>query len=236
MAGDRRIAVLTGDIVDSSRLQGVNSQPISELIEQTGGWIKECFRPAVHAQIDVFRGDSWQMAVLDPGRAVRIGLYFRALLRATYGMDTRVSIGFGTVDFLPFENISTGTGESFTLSGQGLEKCPKTARMNLSFPPLERSLDGQGLNTVIRLIDLQVRDWTAGQSQAVAGALIGLTQVEIAASWQPEPISQQAISQHLEKAGWIQIKEALDYLEIALPAALARGGTKQRDSNLKIQV
>lgn len=223
MAEDRIIAVLTGDIVDSSRLQGVNVQPVSVLIEHAGKWIKERFQAAIHARIDVFRGDSWQMVVRDPAIAVRVGLYFRVLLRTLYGIDSRVSIGFGGVDFLPLENISTGAGQAFTLSGQGLEACLKPARMNLSFPPLERDLDGQGLNTILRLIDLQVSDWTPGQSQAVAGALIDLTQVEIAASWQPEPVSQQAISQHLEKAGWFQIKDALRYLEKVLPVILVSG-------------
>ncbi len=220
MAGNRIMAVLTGDIVDSSRLRSVDSEPVSELIENVGKWIKESFQTAIHARIDIFRGDSWQLVVRDTSIAVRVGLYFRALLRASYGIDSRVSIGFGEVDFLPLENISTGTGQAFTLSGQGLEECLKPTRMNLRFPPLERNLDGQGLNTIVRLIDLQARAWTPGQSQAVAGALIDLTQVEIAASWQPEPISQQAISQHLEKAGWIQIKDALDYLEKVLPAML----------------
>jgi hypothetical protein len=220
VAVGRMIAVLTGDIVGSSGLQRVDTQPVSVLIENAGKWVMNRFPTAIHAQIDVFRGDSWQMVVNEPAIALRIGLYFRALLRCNYGIDSRVSVGFGGVDFLPSDNISTGTGQAFTLSGQGLAQCIKPTRMNLSFPSQERKIIGQGFNTIARLIDLQVGRWTPGQSRAIAGALIDLTQAEIAASWQPAPVSQQAISQHLENAGWAQIKDGLHYMEKNLPLIL----------------
>ncbi len=217
---ERCVAVLTGDIVDSSGLQRVKEQPISVLIENTGRVVKANFQTEIHSQIDIFRGDSWQMVVREPAIAIRVGLYFRTLLRFMYGIDSRVSIGFGGVEFLPLENISTGTGQAFTLSGQGLEVCLKPTRMKLSFPPHTQNLCGQGLKIITQLIDLQAGRWTAGQSQAVAGALLDLTQAEIAAGWQPRPISQQAISQHLDNAGWTQIRSSLVYLEEAIPAML----------------
>lgn len=217
----RIFAVLTGDIVDSSGVSNLGQQPIFELIEETEKWVQEQYQDAIHARIDVFRGDSWQMVVREPEIALRIGLYFRALLKAHYEIDSRLSIGFGAVDYLPSDNVSTGTGTAFTLSGQGLEACQKPIRMNLSFSESNQSLIGLGLNSIIRLIDLVVVRWTPGQSQAVSGALIGSTQAQIAASWQPEPVSQQAISQHLENAGWTHIKAALQYVEEALPSVLS---------------
>lgn len=221
MIEGKLFAVLTGDIVDSSGLRKLGQQPVSTLIENTEIWVQKYFRQAIQGRIDVFRGDSWQMVVREPEVAVRIGLYIRALLKAYYEMDSRVSIGYGPVEYLPSDNISTGTGVAFTLSGQGLEECQKPLRMNLRFPQPKGSWEEQGLTTIIRLIDLLVVRWTPGQSQAAAGALIGLTQAEIADSWQPDPVSQQAISQHLENAGWNHIKKALYFLEQALPVALS---------------
>jgi hypothetical protein len=218
---DRMIhAILTGDIVDSTGLRNGDMQPASNLIAAAGESLKSQFPGAIHAQVDIFRGDSWQMVVLDPGNSVRIGLYFRSYLKSNFGIDSRVSIGFGPVDHLPKDNISTGTGLAFTLSGQGLLECVKPVRMNISLPDSLNDLNAKGLNTVIRLIDLQAGRWTQSQSQAIAGALTGLTQSEIASGWLPEPISQQAISQHLDNAGWSQIKDALDYLEETLPLIL----------------
>lgn len=220
MIQGRLFAVLTGDIVDSSGLRKLGQQPVSTLIENTEMRVQKHFHPAIHGRIDVFRGDSWQMVVREPAAAVRIGLYIRALLKAYYELDSRVSIGYGPVEYLPSDNISTGTGLAFTLSGQGLEECQKPIRMNLSFPQPKGSWEEQGLTTIISLIDLLVVRWTPGQSRAVAGALIGLTQAEIADSWQPDPVSQQAISQHLENAGWTHIKKALYFLEETLPVVL----------------
>ena len=218
MVDGRFLGVLTGDIVDSSSLRVAGLGPISELLDSTGRWVKSHFQDAVHAQIDVFRGDSWQMVVLDPAIAFRIGLLFRALMRFKFGIDSRISIGFGRVDYLPMEDISTGTGQAYTLSGRGLEACLKPTRMNLSFAP--GVLEGRGLNIISHLIDLQAGRWTPSQAQAVAGALIDLTQVEIGAGWTPDPVSQQAVSQHLENAGWNQIKSAISFLEETLPTVL----------------
>lgn len=216
MAADRIFAVLTGDIVDSSALQESQSGPPSLILEGVGQRIQARYQHAVQNPIDVFRGDSWQLVVSQPARAMRIALLFRTLLRAEYGIDSRVSIAFGEIDFLPQENISTGTGQAFSLSGQGLEVNLKSARMTLIVPSLVGSLEGQGLEIITQLIDLEVGRWTPSQARAVAGALLDQTQIEIAADWQPEPVSQQAISQHLENAAWGLIKNALSYLEEVL--------------------
>lgn len=223
MTAGRIYAVLTGDIVDSSLLGVDIQEPISHILERTGNWVAVHFQDAIQGPIDVFRGDSWQLVSSEPAKAIRIGLCFRAYLRAEYGGDSRVSIGFGEIDYLPLDNISTGTGQAFTLSGQGLEGNLKLARMNLVIPSLIGTLEGQGLEIITQLIDLQVGGWTKSQSQAVTGALLDLTQAEIAGSWRPEPVSQQAISQHLESAGWSRIKNALLYLEKVLAELFPSG-------------
>ena len=85
---DRVVAVLTGDIVDSSGLQRVDQRPVSVLIENASQRLNHNFQSAIHSQMDIFRGDSWQLIVLDPAFAFRIGLFFRAVLRAEYGIDS----------------------------------------------------------------------------------------------------------------------------------------------------
>lgn len=216
MAAGRIFAVLTGDIVDSTGLNEKKSGPPSLVLEGTGNQVKARYPSAVQSSIDIFRGDSWQMVVSEPARAIRIALFFRTLLRAEYGIDSRVSIAFGEIDYLPSDNISTGTGQAFTLSGQGLEGNLKSTRMNLVIPSLVGTLEGQGLAIITQLIDLQAGRWTPGQAQAVAGTLLNQTQAEIAANWKPDPVSQQAISQHLENAAWGVVKNALLYLEEVL--------------------
>jgi len=213
-------AVLTGDIVSSSRINQERGNRVLEEILSIEKDIKGRFPTSVHAGVDVFRGDSWQLVVRDPISALRIALYFRAQLRSAAGMDSRVSVGFGTVDYLPAGEVSTGTGAAYTLSGMGLKDLLKPVRMKLKFTPEQTSSLTRSLDTITGLIDLQVQRWTRKQAAAGAGSLVGLTQEQIALNWKDEPVSQQAISQHLESAGWYQIRESLQFVETVLPEVL----------------
>jgi hypothetical protein len=213
-------AVLTGDIVSSSRINQERGNRVLEEILSIEKDIKGRFPSSVHAGVDVFRGDSWQLVVRDPISALRIGLYFRAQLRSAAGMDSRVSIGFGTVDYLPAGEVSTGTGAAYTLSGMGLKDLLKPVRMKLKFTSEQTSSLARSLDTITGLMDLQVQRWTRKQAAASAGSLVGLTQEQIALNWKEEPVSQQAISQHLESAGWYQIRESLQFVETVLPEVL----------------
>ncbi len=213
-------AVLTGDIVSSSRINQERGNRVLEEILSIEKDIKGRFPSSVHAGVDVFRGDSWQLVVRDPISALRIALYFRAQLRSAAGMDSRISIGFGTVDYLPAGEVSTGTGAAYTLSGMGLKDLLKPVRMKLKFTSEQTSSLTRSLDTITGLIDLQVQRWTRKQAAASAGSLVGLTQEQIALDWEDEPVSQQAISQHLESAGWYQIRESLQFVETVLPEVL----------------
>jgi len=213
-------AVLTGDIVSSSRINQERGNRVLEEILAIEKDIKGRFPSSVHAGVDVFRGDSWQLVVRDPTSALRIALYFRAQLRSAAGMDSRISIGFGTVDYLPAGEVSTGTGAAYTLSGMGLKDILKPVRMKLKFTSEQTSSLTRSLDTITGLIDLQVQRWTRKQAAASAGSLVGLTQEQIALDWEDEPVSQQAISQHLESAGWYQIRKSLQFVETVLPEVL----------------
>lgn len=216
-------AVLTGDIVGSMELNAGRGYPISDIISTVKGWIYDNFRASIWAEIDLFRGDSWQMVVKDPILSLRIALFIRTLLMSEKSIepaDTRISIGFGRVDYLPEDDISSGIGDAFRLSGYGLDQCNKEMRLKLSFSEEDRSSLTEALDKIIQLIDFQVQHWTSRQADVVAGALTGLTQKEIATKWVGEVVSQQAISQHLDSAGWDPIKSTLHYFEGILPEIL----------------
>ncbi len=224
MAAGKPYAVLTGDIVASSRFIREQGGRIRELILEGELRVKEHFPSAVHGSIDIFRGDGWQMVVEEPVSSLRIVLLFRASLLAFAGIDSRVAVGYGPVDYLSEDDVSTGTGEAFTLSGTGLGEITKPVRLNLNFPPEFPEVETRALNTIASLIDLQVQRWTRKQAGAMAGALVGLTQRQIADSWAEGPISQQAVSQHLDNAGWSQLKKSLLFVEYLLASLLGLSG------------
>lgn len=216
-------AVLTGDLVSSSALNSEDRRRLLAALQDAVRQAKLGFPDTVHGSVDIFRGDSWQLVLTDPVRALRIGLFIRTVIRAAPGLpqpDTRLSIGYGPVEYLPEGDISTGGGPAFSLSGIGLENAWKTCRMVLSFPENSRSRITRALNIIVRLIDLQVTRWTARQAEAVAGALLDLTQEQIGQGWMRDQVSQQAISQHLDGAGWVKIKSSLEFTEEIFPELL----------------
>jgi hypothetical protein len=209
-------AVLTGDMVDSSKLPKAERQALPEKVKQAGRETQKAFADAVPLAVDVFRGDSWQLLTTDPVRSLRIALFFRAQIRAGRergrGLDTRVSIGTGAIDFVPRKAVSEGDGEAYRLSGHGLEALPR-GRF-LSWEPVP----GGTLSLVgatVGLIDALAQGWTNAQAQAVAGALCGWTHEKIAAALAGK-ITRQAVTKHLNAGHWEAIEAALNAVEAEL--------------------
>lgn len=217
MAADKIYAVLTGDIVSSSRVLKEQGDAVFTWLKAGEHKLQTGLPSAVYGGIDIFRGDSWQLVGQDPVRSLRAALLLRAFLISSAGFDSRVAIGVGSIDFLPTEGASSGTGQAYRLSGEGLGRLRKPVRMSAHFPGIVPETQILGLNTMLGLMDLQVQRWTRKQAEAVSGALVGLNQQQIAARWLAEPVSQQAISQHLESAGWSQIDQGVRYFENLLP-------------------
>lgn len=72
------------------------------------------------------------------------------------------------------------------------------------------------LKTVLSLIDAVTDGWTANQARAVAGALKGRTQEQIAAAWPGKPTSQQNVWRQLRRAHWDSVHMALDFVRDVL--------------------
>lgn len=218
MASDQRApcAIITGDIVDSSRYTGAERRRLHAAMARVAADLQAWFGPAIPRPLDVYRGDGWQLLVRDPRLSLRVGLAFRALLKTHTGedrADSRLAIGVGPIDFLPPEGVSAGDGPAFRVSGGLLQSMTRRERMDFGLAEASDTLLARSLRVVVRLIDGWAWNWTVPQARAVGGALRGLTQQEIAATcWQPA-ITQQAVAQHLQRAGWHTIGEGLVYFE-----------------------
>ena len=213
----KRYAVLTGDIVGSSRLSATERARLHEILISSRKSVLERFGAGlVPMKPEIFRGDGWQFIVADSSKSLRVGLFFRASVRS--GMrqkriDTRVSIGIGTIDFLPRNNLSGGDGEAFRLSGEALEKLHKSHRMAVALPQSSASDMSAALDVIVKLIDLQAGNWTESQARAVSGALLGLKQEAIAKECFAKRITQQSVAQHLDRAGWNSIELGIAFFE-----------------------
>ncbi len=66
---------------------------------------------------------------------------------------------------------------------------------------------------IVRLIDAIATRWTDKQALAVSGALRGLKQEEIAEKLWKKRITQQAVAQHLSRAGWDALEKGVVFFE-----------------------
>lgn len=222
MSHDRLYAVLSGDIVGSSRFME-KGPAIRDAIKSAYADCAEAFVDALEGMpaVDVFAGDSWQVLVKSPAPALRVGLCMRALIKANDDLpeaDTRLAIGIGTVEFIDERSASEGQGEAFTLSGEALDSLQNSrARMALGVP--ERWQNRQDrfdvqttFNTILVLLDAICGDWTGATSNAMAGALRGWTQSETA---EMMGVSQPAISKALRTGHWTAVDEGVRWWEDA---------------------
>lgn len=208
-------AVLTGDIVGSSKLNPVEREMLPKKILDASDTLQNSFS-CVPFQIRIFRGDSWQFIISAPEKSLRIGLMFRSLIQTSFEdhpLDTRIGIGIGLINFLPEENLSSGDGEAFRRSGSALENMARKRYLDAVFPESWNWPTAELLREVLLWVDFQAQNWTPGQASAVSGALLGRTQIEIAKKEFRGEITQQAVAQHLKRGGWSAVQSSVDLYE-----------------------
>ncbi len=213
---DKLYAIITGDIVASSLLSSNKRKMLHKVMVDSSKVLQDEFKDAVPMGVDIFRGDSWQIILSKPAKALRLALFYRAILRAkmeSHRFDTRMAIALGHVDFIPGNRVSEGYGEAYQLSGKALESMPKASNMSFVLPGMELE---KVLNVVIQLIDSISSRWSDRQALAVTGALRGWKQEKIAEKWWKKKVSQQAVAQHLSRAGWYPVEKGILFFEQCL--------------------
>lgn len=206
-------AVLTGDIVKSSRLSPRQLESVRSSLTGAVSIVRHWQQGLVKDKPDFFRGDAWQLLLMDTARALRVGVYLRAAVLAKGLADTRVSIGLGGVDKVSPRRISLSMGQAFTLSGHGLDNMTQYSKMTIEIPEPADPLSGW-LPVVAHLCDSLMGQWTQRQAEVVCVALDPgePDQDKIAKTLKP-PVSKQAVAKALNGANWYAIREAVRLFE-----------------------
>ena len=204
------LAVLTGDIIRSSRLApGTLDEVMAALAEGAAamsGW--EGARAAAFTR---FRGDGWQCLAPAPRLALRAALFLRAHVRALdRDADTRVSAGLGGGSLPEGADLAAAGGPAFEVSGRGLDEMPRAAQFAVAWaaPPPAAALTG----AIFALADEISRLWTARQAETLIETLApgDAAQREIA---DKRGVSQQAIAKRLSAGGDWALQRALAAVE-----------------------
>lgn len=205
----RPLAVLTGDIIRSTRLAPEALDAAMAALAR-GAAAMSAWPDAEPARFTRFRGDGWQCLAPAPPLALRAVLFLRAHLRALdRETDTRVSVGVGN-GHVPPEGLDAGSGPAFEVSGRGLDRMARSQQFAVAWadPPAGAALTG----AVFALADEISRLWTPKQAELLIGSLSpGDESQEVLAA--RHGVTQQAVAKLLGRGGEWALRRALAAVE-----------------------
>ena len=201
---DKIYAVMTGDIIGSTRLTELfGSSWVNGLHDSLDYFKSNSLIPP-----SIFRGDSFQIATANPDSAIKDAIILRLRLISSFDvdktyprLDARIAIGLGKIDHLPTgkDNCSIGemSGEAFRNSGQLLDRNLKGDRnliVKTPWPEVDAEMDIHCL-----VVDRLISKWTTKQCAAVMYKLEGYNLKEIGEKLN---ISFSAVGRRLKKTDY----------------------------------
>lgn len=202
-------SVITGDIIKSSKLSIEMHKKLVKVLRNCSKEVSKVFTGALKYEPELFRGDSWQLLIQKPEKALSIALFYRAYLKANLmvnKIDARMAISVGTVDYI---ESSAGVGDAYKISGKALDKKGKPKIKFVS----EVIKNPEVIDLIVYNSDFISSRWTRNQSKIILLALQKYDQNKIALKLK---ISQQAVSKQLDSTGWDIISNNIEFFTNAL--------------------
>lgn len=162
-------ALITGDIVDSTKMAAEERNTMLYVLQS----LPEMLLPLTKINLEIFRGDSFQIKVEDAVRSLSAALSIRAHIRSfkfagcNHQWDARLAIGIGTLDY-ENETLGMSDGEAYRASGRGLDSIGK-ARLLIETPWEEVN---EELSVSTAFADNIISQWTQSQSRVLFQSLI----------------------------------------------------------------
>jgi len=198
------IAVLTGDIVDSTHQEKDAWLPAlkSALIN----WGKE------GKEWEIYRGDEFQLRLRHPERALMAAFSIKARLKAIADTDIRIAIGLGEAgdqdqDTTP---LTESSGPAFIHSGRKLDEIKKH-RIQMAIASEDPASDS-AWNLLLQWVLLSADKWSSVSAEIVDLALSHpeLSQTDMASRLK---VQQPAVSQRLKRADFDLLWQTLEFFK-----------------------
>lgn len=211
------IAVLTGDIVSSRSMPNKSKwlRRLREIIE------KKSRHGA--SRWGVFRGDGFQIELLDPSSSLGLAIFIRAGLRSVPAfsklkLDARIGIGIGEKGYNGI-SVHESDGPAYVGSGSSLDGL-KGANHRLDlYAPFLAGID-KPINVALKLASAIIDDWTLAEAEFVWLKLSeGKTQDQIAKKLK---ISQPAVHKRQVGSHYNELSELISYFETAVTEAIKK--------------
>lgn len=198
-------AVLTGDIVNSTKLPSVKEKALVKVLEQI-------FKPYKY---EFYRGDSFQALIKEAEDSLRIALLCRTAaigITENNGADVKVSIGLGKVNGR-IKKLGAAKGEAFIISGRAFDELEKTgSRLIVSVANTMANLSFQVIADYINSIYSKM---TPKQAKVIFELMKGGLQQDVVKRFKK---SKSTISQHANSGRWIEIEKILNQYELLVKA------------------
>lgn len=170
-------AIITGDIVDSTKMVAEERNSMLRMLQS----LPVLLLPLAKFDLEIFRGDSFQIRVGRSVDSLKVALAIRSHIRSfkfaehNRQWDARLAIGIGTLEY---ENgsLATSDGEAYRASGRGLDSIGKN-RLTIETPWEEVNKE---LRVSTAFADDIITGWTQSQSRVMFQSLTtGLSHAEI---------------------------------------------------------
>ncbi|MCT8986349.1 hypothetical protein [Shewanella phaeophyticola] len=194
------IAVIVGDVVDSTKLTSTQFEHLLERIKSIQTWISKGHSANAHS---IERGDEFQSVVHDIENALRYTIVYRIGIKALgKAFDSRISFAIAAHAELR-ESVSESMGTAFVLSGRGLN--------GLKHDRLLFSSDNVALaeyfDLLVKYLDKQLTELTARQCEVMLPMLQAREDLSISELAEKLDIATATASKSLKASGWPLINE-----------------------------
>ncbi|MDN2662280.1 hypothetical protein [Psychromonas sp. 14N.309.X.WAT.B.A12] len=193
------IAVISGDIVSSTKLSSKQFEQLLIRIKDIQGWITEVNASNAHR---IERGDEFQSVVHDIEHVLRYTIVYRLGIKALgKAFDSRISFAIAAnADLRAL--ISESMGEAFVLSGRGLKGLRNERLLfNCEHPNLTEQFE-----LLFKYLDKQLTELTARQCEVMLPMLQHQDELSISELAEQLDIATATASKSLKASGWPLIK------------------------------
>jgi len=195
--------VITGDIVDSTKIESNKRTDLLLALKETIADINEYIDKSVKAEI--YRGDSFQIVIPNPVETLRIAILVRLGLQnrtpenstRLKKWDARISIGIGDISFNA-SSIVESDGEAFRNSGRAFDRLGKNDRLAISTPWNE--IDEE-LKVSTKFADILIGSWSYSQIEVLYRYFLEkITQRELAKglNLSPQTLNKRIVGAKVE--------------------------------------
>lgn len=194
------IAVISGDIVNSTKLAAAQFEQVLTRTKEIQSWISAGNASNAHS---IRRGDEFQSVVHDIENALRYTIVYRVGIKALgKEFDSRISFAIAMNADLR-ELVSESMGEAFVLSGRGL-KALKNDRLVFHSDRCELT-DHFGL--LIKYLDRQLSELTSRQCEVMLPMIRSHETMSIGELAEKLDIATATASKSLKASGWALVNE-----------------------------